>query len=70
MQDVSTDFDHDDLAVAMARSLEDYPEEDQKGKKVVGKSHGYRVWQWTSMPIMLLETANCSYQTRYNIAGA
>ncbi|RVW27126.1 Protein DA1-related 1 [Vitis vinifera] len=37
------DFDHDDLAVAMARSLEDYPEEDQKGKKVVGKSHGYRV---------------------------
>lgn len=42
MQDVASDFDHDDLAVAIARSLEDFPEEDQKGKRVVGKSHSCR----------------------------
>ena len=43
MQDASTDFDDQDIAVAIVRSLEDYEaEEDQKWMKVVGKSHGYK----------------------------
>lgn len=43
MQGAPTDFDDQDIAVAIVRSIEDYEaEEDKKLKKLVGKSHGYR----------------------------
>lgn len=41
MQDSSTDFDDQDIAVAIVRSLED-AEEDHKRTKVIGKSLDYR----------------------------